>query len=233
MYVLSMSLRVLLFSGMTYNILVTRAEDFGEKNASQVDSSDNLLNCERHTIQTAEALLEYAFIDVISVMNGLRNVIQTVEMMKDNVTTVTDKSLMHMIETMIVASFDHLAVINDVYLDFTGNLTEAKTWRRTNGSLVQLQYNYGNSSDGNIGNTSIGINVSIINNSGSNDSCTSTEKNNGLPRLPTQLDNDFSWDISCHANYSTYVQNARLLTSVTLRDAKIIDGPISSVIKSR
>ena len=232
MYVLSISLRVLLFSGMTYNILVTRAEDFGE-NASQVDASDNLLNCERHTIQAAEALLEYTFIDVISVMNGLRNVIQTVEMMKDNVTTATDKSLMHMVETMIVASFDHLAVINDVYLDFTGNLTEANTWRRTNGSLVKLQYNYGNSSDSNSGNTSIGINVSNINNSSSNDSCTSTEKNNGLPRLPTQLDNDFSWDISCHANYSTYVQNARLLTSVTLRDAKIIDGPISSVIKSR
>ena len=233
MYFLSISLRVLLFSGMTYNILVTRAENFGEKNASQVDTSDNLLNCERHTIQAAEALLEYTFIDVISVMNGLRNVIQTVEMMKDNVTTATDKSLMHMIETMIVASFDHLAVINDVYLDFTGNLTEANIWRRINGSLVKLQYNYGNSSDGNIGNTSIGINVSNINNSSSNDSYTSTEKNNGLPRLPTQLDNDFSWDISCHANYSTYVQNARLLTSVTLRDAKIIDGPISSVIKSR
>ena len=135
-----MSLRVLLFSGMTYNILLTRAEDFGEKNASQVDTSDNLLNCERHTIQAAEALLEYTFIDVISVMNGLRNVIQTVEMMKDNVTTATDKSLMHiMIERMIVTSFDHLAVINDVYLDFTGNLTEAKTWTRTNGSLVKLQ----------------------------------------------------------------------------------------------
>ena len=79
MYVLSMSLCILLFNGMTYNILVTGAEDFGEKNASQVDASDNLLNCERHTIQTAEALLEYSFIDVISVMNGLRNVIQTVE----------------------------------------------------------------------------------------------------------------------------------------------------------
>ena len=233
MEILSSSLSVLLFSRIIFNSLVTKAESFEEKDAFQVDASDTPLNCAPHTIQTAEALLEYSFIDLFSVMNGLRNVIQTVETMKDNVTTATDKSLLHMIETMIVASFDHLSVVNDVFLERPGNLTEANMWRKTNGSLVKLQYNCVNFSDDNIGNTSIDTNVPNINSSSSNDSCTSTEKDNGLPRFPTQLDNDFTWDISCHPNYSTYVLNARLSTPVTLRDAKIIDGPISSVIKPR
>ena len=278
---LSLSLRALVLIWISYVICVTKATTSAEKYddgySLHVRPGNNTLNtlssCSPFTISIAEALLKYNFIDVISVMNGLKSVIQNVKGMKDIGTSMADMSLMHhIIEVMIVASFDHLSGINDVYLSFNaggngGNLSKQHhIWKRVSDTLTKVQslqecfdlpeycnvnisVNISNKNIDNNSNSNNNIsdiynssnNNSISNNSNNNNynfensnnndiennnnnnntshrsMCLSIEEFIGVVQSPSDLDNNYAWNMLCHHSDSYHVRSARLLTSFSLR----------------